>query len=74
MIDLLTDECGERWAGMQPAPITSPGYPNNYPNGANCEIVIHAEEGQQILLEFRYIYIEYSKSCDYDYVKVRTNI
>ncbi|XP_070570521.1 CUB and sushi domain-containing protein 1-like [Ptychodera flava] len=31
--------------------LTSPGYPNNYPNNADCEWIIYTEENTRILVE-----------------------
>ncbi|KAG8431157.1 hypothetical protein GDO86_019341 [Hymenochirus boettgeri] len=48
--------------------VTSPGYPNVYPNMANCITTIWAPPGYQIVLDFTALDVEYSASCLYDYL------
>ncbi|XP_078494023.1 dorsal-ventral patterning tolloid-like protein 1 [Ciona intestinalis] len=43
-------------------PITSPGYPNNYPNNANCTWRITAPEGMRVQLNFA----RFDTERDYD--------
>ena len=42
------------WGGT----ITSPGYPNNYPNNARCTYDIRARRGMKIQLTFHFIDLE----------------
>ncbi|XP_053304519.1 astacin-like metalloendopeptidase [Spea bombifrons] len=48
--------------------ITSPDYPNLYPNFADCVSTIWAPQGFRILLNFATFDLEYSSSCLYDYL------
>ncbi|XP_075693170.1 embryonic protein UVS.2-like [Rhinoderma darwinii] len=48
--------------------ITSPGYPNPYPNLSDCITTIWAPKGYQIALNFTTFNLEYSSSCLYDYL------
>ncbi|XP_063293891.1 astacin-like metalloendopeptidase [Pelobates fuscus] len=48
--------------------ITSPDYPNLYPNQADCISTIWAPVGYQIVLNFTTIDLEFSTSCLYDYL------
>jgi len=58
------DSCDAiRNAGTIPAQITSPGYPDNYPDSTDCGTLIYAEVGQQIYLEFANFTTE--SCCDY---------
>ncbi|KAM4018153.1 astacin-like metalloendopeptidase isoform 1-T1 [Anomaloglossus baeobatrachus] len=48
--------------------ITSPCYPDLYPNLSDCITTIWAPEGYQIVLNFTTFDVEYSSSCLYDYL------
>ncbi|XP_033106655.1 uncharacterized protein LOC117108667 [Anneissia japonica] len=51
--------------------ITSPGFPSNYVNELDCNILISGGEGTTIKLTFEYIDIEDVAGCIYDYIDVR---
>ncbi|XP_068117870.1 astacin-like metalloendopeptidase [Hyperolius riggenbachi] len=50
--------------------VTSPGFPNLYPNLADCITTIWAPPGYQIALIFTAFDVEYSVYCDYDYLLI----
>ena len=50
--------------------ISSPSYPNLYPNAARCSWKISQPIGTSILLTFLSIDIEYHSVCQYDYVLI----
>lgn len=50
----------------------SPSFPEKYPNRTECERVIRAPHGHQIIIEFRDQFkLEDSVDCEYDYLEVR---
>lgn len=51
--------------------LTSPNYPSNYPNNQDCDWIISAPEGQQIMLNFTDFSLEADSLCTYDYVSIR---
>ena len=51
--------------------VTSPNYPNNYPNEADCSYVMRLASGGRIALEFADFQTEHDDACQYDYVTVR---
>ena len=64
--------CGEEFlATTEPGHITSPDYPNNYPNYADsCVTTIYARESQLIQLNFQEFVLESHSACSYDYLEV----
>ncbi|XP_073460242.1 astacin-like metalloendopeptidase [Aquarana catesbeiana] len=48
--------------------VTSPGFPEPYPNLANCITTIWAPVGFQIVLNFTTFDLEFSTTCLYDYL------
>ncbi|XP_056383708.1 astacin-like metalloendopeptidase isoform X2 [Hyla sarda] len=50
--------------------VTSPLYPDPYPNLSDCFTSIWAPEGYQIVLNFTFFDVEYSSACLYDYLLV----
>ena len=68
----MVSHCGKEYlARTEPANITSPGYPSNYPNNIDsCTTTIHANEGQQIVLAFEEFDIEYTPTCYWYYLEV----
>lgn len=50
--------------------ISSPGYPNVYPDGKRCDWVIEVEYGKSIEIWFTDVDFETSPTCAYDYVLV----
>mgnify|MGYP001793038226 CR=1 FL=1 len=51
--------------------ITSPNYPSNYENGAECSWVINVVEGSSVQLTFETFELESSTGCRYDYIEFR---
>jgi len=68
----VVSHCNEEYfARTEPANITSPGYPNEYPNNVDsCITTILANEGQHVMLEFEEFDIEEDSRCRYDYLEV----
>ncbi|GAB1597687.1 hypothetical protein Ahia01_000045300, partial [Argonauta hians] len=58
---ILSDEIGT---------ITSPNYPNSYPNNIYCVWKIIGDEGRKINLTFVTIDVESSENCSKDYIDV----
>ena len=55
--------------------LTSPSYPNSYPNYADCIYTISQPTGTVILLKFLSIAIEYrGNDCDSDYLDIREGL
>ncbi|KAJ8389047.1 hypothetical protein AAFF_G00124440 [Aldrovandia affinis] len=55
-----------------PGYITSPNYPNNYPQNIDCIWVITVPNGESVQLDFEdEFYVEPTTSCQYDYVELR---
>ncbi|EPQ15412.1 CUB domain-containing protein 2 [Myotis brandtii] len=65
----LTDVCGGVLTGLSGV-LTSPEYPNNYPNNAECRWVIRAAGPATVKLVFVDFQVEGSADCTYDYVAV----
>lgn len=58
--------------GDTPGYITSPGYPQNYPQNIDCVWVISVPNGEAVQLDFEEeFYIEPTSSCQFDYLEVR---
>lgn len=51
--------------------VTSPNYPNQYPNDRQCEWMIVMPTGRQILLNVTDFRLESHPTCDNDYLEVR---
>ena len=69
---LIPIDCGEDLTTSSGV-ITSPNYPNVYPNNRDCNWTISVPAGQQIAINFTdfHIYGSYG-SCQYgDYVEIR---
>ncbi|XP_023438358.2 CUB domain-containing protein 2 [Dasypus novemcinctus] len=63
------DVCGGVLTGLSGA-LTSPEYPNNYPNSVECRWVIRASGAAAVKLVFVDFQVEASEECTYDYVAV----
>ena len=50
--------------------VTSPNYPNNYPNGLKKTQTIRVEEGLILALQFTAFDIEYDSDCYYDHLTI----
>ena len=67
------DECGGGFFSTTYGTITSPDYPENYPNNADCIYTIYQPTGTVILLNFLSMdikMISHSGDC-YDYLEIR---
>ena len=51
--------------------ISSPSYPENYTNNADCIFTISQSPGTIILLNFVFVDVENDISCRYDYLEIR---
>ena len=61
----------EYHASTEPADITSPGYPNNYPSNIDsCVTKVYANESKLIKLEFEEFSLELESTCGFDYLEV----
>lgn len=65
----LADVCGGVLTGLSGV-LTSPEYPNNYPNNVECRWVIQAMGPAAVKLAFMDFQVEASETCTYDYVAV----
>ncbi|XP_016041459.2 CUB domain-containing protein 2 [Erinaceus europaeus] len=63
------DVCGGVLTGLSGV-LTSPEYPSNYPNNAECHWVIRATGPATIKLVFEDFQVEANEGCTYDYVAV----
>ncbi|XP_053549170.1 CUB domain-containing protein 2 [Bombina bombina] len=61
------DVCGGILTGLS-GTITSPDYPDNYPNNAECHWLIQAAPHSKVRLVFTDFQVESSDDCDFDYV------
>ena len=51
--------------------LTSPSYPDNYPDNAHCVYTISQPTGSVAVLTFHSMNIEYRSTCDFDYLEIR---
>ena len=67
-----SDHCDEEYlATAEPSRITSPEYPNEYPDSVDsCVTIIYTNEGQLIQLNFEEFNLESQSECTYDYLEV----
>ncbi|KAJ3611231.1 hypothetical protein NHX12_021247, partial [Muraenolepis orangiensis] len=65
-----TTDCGETFTSPAGS-LSSPNYPNNYPNHRECAFKIVVEVNMQIMLNFTDFQLEGSANCIYDYVEIR---
>lgn len=65
----LADVCGGVLTGLSGV-LTSPDYPNNYPNNVECRWVIRAVGPTTVKLVFMDFQVEGNEECTYDYVAV----
>ncbi|XP_078353385.1 cubilin-like isoform X6 [Oculina patagonica] len=50
--------------------LTSPGYPNNYPNYADCVNWVPIPAGKAMNIYFNEFDVEYHGNCDWDYLEI----
>ncbi|XP_046365995.1 cubilin-like [Haliotis rufescens] len=55
-------------SGRNPIQIVSPGYPNNYQSGLDCQWTINAPSGSNITVEVLFVDMEIVPSCTNDYL------
>ncbi|XP_059901037.1 cubilin [Gadus macrocephalus] len=65
-----TTDCGETFTSPT-GTLSSPNYPSNYPNKRECVYKIVVGVNMQIKLNFTDFQLEYSATCNYDYVEIR---
>ncbi|XP_062974319.1 CUB domain-containing protein 2 [Elgaria multicarinata webbii] len=63
------DVCGGVLTGLSGS-ITSPDYPENYPNNAECHWVIQATSNSVVKLIFVDFQMENDEQCNFDYVAI----
>ena len=70
---LFSEHCDEEYnATAESGIITSPDYPNYYPNNVtSCVTTIYANESQLIQLNFEEFSLESESNCSYDYLEVK---
>ena len=44
--------------------LSSPGYPNNYPNNMHCEYSVPIPEGTTMIINFHDFHLEKDESCE----------
>ncbi|XP_078384782.1 cubilin-like [Oculina patagonica] len=50
--------------------LTSPGYPDNYPQNMDCNYSVPIPHGMAVKINFDAFDLEYASSCEYDYLKI----
>ena len=65
-----TGQCGGHFFSPKGI-ITSPSYPDNYPDDTDCVYTISQTIGTVIRLTFLAMDIEYDTTCKYDYLEIR---
>ncbi|XP_046335124.2 cubilin-like isoform X1 [Haliotis rufescens] len=55
-------------SGRNPIQIVSPGYPNNYQSGLDCQWTINARSGSNIKVEVLFVDMEVVSTCAKDYL------
>ena len=58
----MTESCGEQLSGPSGS-FHSPGYPNNYPDNAECLWGIYCNKGETVKITFDNFSVEKSPSC-----------
>ena len=53
------------------ATITSPEYPENYPDDQNCEWFVTYRKGKIIMVQFQEFNVEYEYRCNFDFLELR---
>ena len=68
----MVDKCGDGGSlSANGGMITSPSYPGNYPDNADCVYIISQPPDTVILLNFLNMDVENHSTCKYDYLQVR---
>ena len=50
--------------------VTSPNYPDNYPNNLDQTQTLQVQRGKMLRLEFTHFAVYWGSTCQYDYVKI----
>ncbi|XP_028390639.1 matrilin-2-like [Dendronephthya gigantea] len=64
-----SDSCGNFYL-YTPGRLTSPLHPYYYPRNTDCTWIISSTSAANVLLQFSFFSLEYSSSCQYDYLDV----
>lgn len=51
--------------------IMSPGYPEHYPPSRDCEWILHAHQGHQVMLHVLDFDMEAGTNCNFDFLEIR---
>ena len=60
--------CGGNYAGTQSGNISTPNYPQSYPDSSNCIWIIHCPYHHYVTVSIPTISIEHDKTCAFDYL------
>ncbi|XP_026811687.1 uncharacterized protein LOC113552887 isoform X1 [Rhopalosiphum maidis] len=55
---------------MRFASVSSPGFPQPYPDNQDCTFIVEVPRGYQIEVEFEELMLENESTCSYDYVEL----
>lgn len=66
---IFASGCGGRLVGNAGV-ITSPNYPQNYPNSAHCEWLLRGHAGSRLRIQLEDVRLEELYSCSFDYVQL----
>ena len=67
----VCDRTGTGYSPFATGIITSPSYPGQYHNNADCEYYLKIQEGSRINVTFLDFVVEEHSTCLYDYVEIR---
>ena len=70
MYFLYNSACGGNFSGDF-GYISSPHWPNNYTNNADCDYRIDVPKDHAIVLEMTHIDLQFSPDCENDSIQVR---
>nr|XP_024215536.1 uncharacterized protein LOC106687239 isoform X2 [Halyomorpha halys] len=71
--DMWRSECNRTLTLTMEEPVTvvtSPGFPDHYPDDTICLVTINAPSAFTVLVEFEELVLEKEPTCSYDYVEV----
>ena len=60
--------CGGNYAGTLNGNLSTPNYPQNYPDSSNCIWIIHCPSNYYVSVSLPKINIEEDKTCAFDYL------
>nr|XP_033809863.1 discoidin, CUB and LCCL domain-containing protein 1-like isoform X2 [Geotrypetes seraphini] len=64
------DACGHRVLSLKSGTLASKNYPGTYPNQTQCEWSIRVAEGNNLILKFGDVDIEYSEGCVSSFIRI----